>query len=152
MAQLDSEQRRRLRSIGSPWIFKDVVLESQYQTELRDSLYNRARPTAQITVLFSWLCKIPQYIVLYFSETAREDVNMALIRVLLLGFFTPIFTLNFDSETRRRAGMAFIWVSRAILLPLYLYLETGIPFFSTELLSAQVSFHLLRATDLSCEH
>jgi hypothetical protein len=133
-----AELQNRLSEMGSPWMFRDFISESQYQNELRDSLYDRTRPAANIFIGCSWVCKIQYFIILYFSEWKTEELIMAFARIFLLAFFTTMFTMKFKAETRRRAGTLLIWISRLIFSPLYLYQETGIPVFYTELLSAQV--------------
>jgi hypothetical protein len=133
-----TEQQNRLGEQESPWMFRALILESQYQNELRDSLYDRTRPAAKIFIGYSWLSKIHYFIILYFSEWKTEEMIIALLRTFLLAFFTAVFTMKLKAETRRRAGTPFIWISRAVFLPILLCLETGIPVFYTEVLAAQV--------------
>jgi hypothetical protein len=139
--QDNSSNRQNLRK--SPWKFKDQVLESIYKTEYIDSAYDRTRPAAQIFFLCTWPSKIYYFISLYFTERKAEELLIAFARLFFLAIFTTIFTLNFQAETRRRAGRLFIWISRLVFLPMYLYQLTGIPVFYTELLSAQVRLSAL---------
>jgi hypothetical protein len=131
-----TEQQNRPSEQESPWMFRDLILESQYQNELIDSIYDRARPAANVFIGFSWLSKIHYFIILYFTEEKLEELIMA--RVILLAVFTVVFAMKLKAETRRRSGTPFIWIFRAILFPIHLFLETGIPVFYTELMAAQV--------------
>jgi hypothetical protein len=131
-------EQQRLSEQESPWVFRDLILESQYQNELRDSIYDRTRPAAQIFIGCSWLSKIHYFIILYLTNWKIEESIVVFARIFLLSFFTAAFTMKLKAETRRRAGTPFIWIFRAIVLPLYLYQETGIPVFYTELMAAQV--------------
>jgi hypothetical protein len=142
----DTRQRltsKRLSVSNSPWRFKDHVLESLYRAKYVDSLYDRTRHAAQIFFVCTWPSKIYYFISLYFSDWKAEELLIAVTRMLTLTLFTAMFTLNFEVETRKRAGMPFIWISRSVMLPLYLYPLTGIPVFYTELLSAQVCLVVL---------
>jgi hypothetical protein len=133
-----NEQQNQMSEQESPWMFRDSILESQYQNELRDSIYDRARPALKIFIGFSWLSKIHYFIILYFTNWKTVELIVAFARILFLAFFTAAFAMNLKAETRRRAGMPFIWISRAVFFPLYLFQETGIPVFYTEVLAAKV--------------
>jgi hypothetical protein len=133
-----TEQQKRLSEQNPPWMFRDLILESQYQNELRDSIYDRARPAANVFIWCSWLSKIHYFTILYITNWKIEESIVVFARIFNLSFFTVAFTMNLKAETRRRAGTLFIWIFRAIVLPLYIYQETGIPVFYTELMAAQV--------------
>ena len=66
------------------------------------------------------------------------ELGTALIRQTLLIFFTALVVFKFESRTKAWIGIALILISRTVLLPLHLFQETGVPMFSTELVSAQV--------------
>jgi hypothetical protein len=136
-------RRERMKidnATSSPWIFSDANMEALYESDHRENLFDRARPVGQIYSLFAWLFKIPFFYSRAYSDEpwTTGELYTAVIRQCLLIFFTIAFFPKFGSETKRRCGVTFIWITRIIYLPLHMFHETGIPIFSTELITSQV--------------
>jgi hypothetical protein len=148
MSQMTDSKQVRIRTRrriadnlpDSPWSFRDIVMETQYESDHRACLYERVRPFGQIYALIAWALKIP---FLYTSIASgsqwdAEEIWTASIRMIVQTVNTTLIFLNLSMEMRRRVGVLWIWISRTILLPLHMFHETGIPIFSTELITAQV--------------
>ena len=137
-----NEARRRLQAseADSPWKFEDSNLETAYESEHHGCLYERLRPIGLIYAIIAWIFKIPYLYFRIYSDTpwATEELWTVAIRLIIQTFFTTMLLLNFVKDKRKSVGTVLIWISRAVLLPLHLYHETGIPIFSTELITAQV--------------
>jgi len=151
-----SEFGRRVanQDVHSPWKFKDMTMELEYQNASIDEMADRLRIPGAIYLAAAWMSRLPVFWHIYFEESAHRwtaELYMSLLRMANILVYTALyFTCQYVNQNmKRRIGYFLVWFMRIAIFPLNFAHEIGIGQCPTQIFMMQVQIAVIFKRSLS---